>query len=99
MRDFDTLVDALGTLKKEGYTYDFNIIGDCLHCKDLEEDFMPDTFEVDEFFRFEGDSNPDDNSILYAISTKNGIKGTLVDAYGAYSGEIAPELLEKLKVH
>ena len=98
MRSFDTLVQALNALKEEGYTYDFNLLEDGLYCRQLKEKFRPEAFNVDEVFRFEGESNPDDNSVLYAITTDGKRKGTLLDAYGPYSGEIAPELLEKLKM-
>lgn len=99
MRDFDTLVEAINTLKKEGYQYDFNLADDCLQCADLDANFSPDHFNVDEIFRFEGDSNPGDNSILYAISATNDVKGILVDAYGAYSGEISEDMLKKLQIN
>ena len=37
------------------------------------------------FYRYEGESNPEDRSILYGIETANGEKGTVVDAYEPYS--------------
>lgn len=98
MRDFDTLVEALQSLKKEGYQYDFNLLGTCLHCKELDLNINATEFEVEEIHRFEGDSNPADSSILYVISTSGGVKGTMVDAYGVYSGEIDPAILQKLKM-
>ena len=36
-------------------------------------------------FRFEGDSNPSDSSILYIIEAKDGLIGYSIDAYGVYS--------------
>ena len=98
MRDFDTLVEALQSLKAEGYQYDFNLISNGLHCKELDLKVGAADFQVEEIHRFEGDSNPDDSSILYVLSTSDGVKGTMVDAYGAYSGEIDPRILEKLKM-
>jgi hypothetical protein len=47
-------------------------------------------------YRFEGDSNPDDSSIVYAISSNTGLKGTLVDAYGAYSENLNFDMAKKL---
>lgn len=35
--------------------------------------------------RYEGDSNPSDSAIIYAITAKNGNKGVLIDSYGAYA--------------
>jgi hypothetical protein len=49
--------------------------------------------------RFEGNSDPIDNSIVYAISANdNSVKGVLVDAYGVYAENITPEMARKLKV-
>jgi len=36
-------------------------------------------------YRFEGDSDPSDNSILYLIETHDGLIGYSIDIYGAYS--------------
>ncbi len=43
-------------------------------------------------------SSTDDNSILYAISSKEGIKGLLVDAYGMYSESLNEEMIQKLTI-
>ncbi|MEO5947394.1 MAG: cupin domain-containing protein [Chitinophagaceae bacterium] len=51
-------------------------------------------------YRFEGTSNPEDESILYAISsTKFDIKGTLVNGYGISSDETFSKLIEKLQTN
>ena len=58
-----------------------------------------DEFKVDRFYRFEGESNPSDSAILYAISSdKHNIKGVLVNAYGIYSEPVADEIMEKLQM-
>lgn len=98
MRTFDTLVEAISSLKKDGFELDFNLESNQIYCKELALGFSPNEFKVIEFFRFEGDSNPDDNSILYAIETESGKKGLLLDAYGAYSGEVSQELIQALKI-
>ncbi len=36
-------------------------------------------------YRFEGDSDPADNSILYLIEANDGLVGYSLDAYGVYS--------------
>ena len=40
---------------------------------------------IAEYHRFEGVSDPGDMSIVYAIETRSGIRGTLVDAFGVYA--------------
>jgi|TARA_R110000868_G_scaffold125511_3_gene331527 hypothetical protein len=59
----------------------------------------PEDFEVDAFYWFEGMRNPDDNSIVYATSGKDGIKGVLVNAYEVYSSSIRGAIVQKLKTN
>ena len=99
MKNYDSLVDALDDLRKRGYEADFSTETVCLYCEDLDIRLDPEDFHVDEVYRFEGDSNPDDNSILYAISSSTGVKGTLVDSYGAYSDSLSFEMAKKLQAH
>ena len=98
MEDFETLVETINALRKEGYTYDFNIMDHEIACAEITTSFGPDDFNVKKVYRFEGMSNPDDSSILYVIETLTGVKGLLVDSYGAYSGEVSEELLDKLNM-
>jgi hypothetical protein len=98
MYSYETLSEALNDLAKRGYTHNFNIECDALECRSLALKLHPSDFEITEYYRFEGDSNPDDEEIVYAITSKDGIKGTLVNAYGIYSEEISRELTAKLKI-
>ncbi len=98
MNSYTTLSEAIEDLKKHGYTEDLNLQSNCVECKALGYEMMAQDFEVDQIFRFEGDSNPDDSSILYAISSeKFELKGLLVDAYGTYSEAPNAEMIEKLR--
>lgn len=47
--------------------------------------YKPDELLIIKTYRFEGDSNPSDSSILYLIEAKDGLIGYSMDAYGAYS--------------
>ena len=97
---YGTLSETINGLKKEGYTLDFNVAGECILCHQPLTKLSADEFEIDKVYRFEGESNPSDESILYAISSpKLGIKGTLVNAYGIYADEASNALVEKLKQH
>lgn len=83
MKAYDTLVQALNDLKQRGYTYDFNLNNDCVTCTEKELSLSPNDFNIVETYRFEGDTNPSDESV-YAIEAKEGVKGVLVNAYGVY---------------
>ena len=54
MRHYDNLVEATEGLKKEGYTYDFNLLKDSIFCEELKKGFPPKKFEVEEVIHFEG---------------------------------------------
>lgn len=98
MRHFNNLVEAIEGLKKEGYTYDFNLLNDRIQCKDLSKDYPPNQFFVEEVLHFEGgDSSPETRSILYVIKTDTGKKGVLVEAGSMYDSDLSKELLEKLR--
>lgn len=61
---------------------------------------QPDEFEIDEVYRFQEMSDIDNESILYAISSKElQVKGLLVNAYSIYADSDLTKLIEKLKKH
>lgn len=97
MKNYDNLIEALKDLKKRGYVLDYNVHKENqkIVCNELQ--LHPEDFEIKELYRFEGMSNPDDNSVIYAIESKDGDKGVLVDAYGTYAEAITPEMAIKLK--
>ena len=97
---YGTLSETITGLKKEGYTVDFNIDAEHLVNDQVNSLLSSDDFKIDKVFRFEGTSNPDDESVLYAISsTKFGIKGILVNGYGVSSEARSNQLISKLNTH
>lgn len=98
MYDYQTLSEATNGLRQRGYTLDFNLKENCIHCKAEDIELSPQDFEVVEVYRFEGMSNPDDNSIVYAIESTDGLKGQLVNAYGVYADSASDEIIAKLEI-
>ena len=99
MERFVTLSETMNKLRKEGYVEDFNLLQNCIECRSGQFKLFTDEFKVDKFFRFEGESNPSDSAILYAISSDvNDLKGVLVNAYGMYSESVTDEMLRKLEI-
>jgi hypothetical protein len=74
-------------LEKYGYTEQFRVEKDKLVGMTSKKKYKPKDVKAANFYRFEGITDPDDMSILYAIETCDGSKGTLTDAYGRYSDE------------
>ena len=99
MKQYVTLSETLNDLRQEGYTEDFNLRQNCLECRDGQFQMFADDFRIDKYYRFEGESNPSDQAIIYAISSdRHGLKGVLVNAYGIYSEPVTDEMLQKLDV-
>ena len=79
-----TLVSCVNSLNKFGFTGQFKVQKDKLKSLETEKLYNPEEVTIKNFYRFEGESDPADNSILYAIETASGEKGTLSDAFGVY---------------
>lgn len=96
--EMKTLTTCLNKLVLDGYTEDFKA-GErgVLLSLQHEKMYQPADVHVVNFFRFEGASDPADNSILYVIETNDGIKGTLVDAYGPYSDAKVNSFMEEVE--
>lgn len=100
MQYYDTVVEALKGLKEKGFTLDFNILFDNIKCEEHNICLNPQEFEIKEVYRFEGDTNPSDEDVVYAIESKDGtIKGTMTSAYGMYADSHNSEMIKKLSQH
>lgn len=80
-----SLANCLNRMVSEGYAEDFKITDNGLESLQKHNNYGPNEIQVVNFFRFEGESDPGDNAILYVIETDDGTRGTLVDAYGTYN--------------
>ncbi len=79
----DSLAEILGRLAAAGYTSDFYARGGKVGCPDCAELVDPANLIVDELVRLEGDSDPDEELIVYALSAGPcGRKGTFTIAFG-----------------
>jgi len=47
--------------------------------------YKADELTIIKTYRFEGDSDPSDSSILYLIEANDGLVGYSIDAYGVYT--------------
>ena len=97
MPAYDTVSQAVNGLKERGYTLDFNLKSNSLEC--VGQKFNPKDFEITEFHRFEGNSDPGDEAVVYAIEAKNGMKGVLVNAFGVYAEPLSDDMMKKLSFH
>lgn len=97
--NYDTVSEALNDLAKRGFTHDFNLHleQECLICNNTMTQLSPDEFEIVETYRFEGETDPADEMVLFAISSiKSNLKGTLLNAFGIYAESSNSKIVEKL---
>jgi hypothetical protein len=91
---YGTVTEALEKFKKQGYTKDFNLEENALVCSG--EKFSAEEFEIEDVYRYEGNTDPADEASVYAIKSKSGIKGVLVTGYGASADSVSSAILAKL---
>lgn len=94
-----SLVNVEKKLSKDGYNQDFTVTDGRLHTMDTStnKSYTPEEVTIVDFYRFEGESNPDDTSILYAIEANDGVKGTISTAYGVYADTDTDDFLKKVE--
>ena len=93
-----TLAGVLDDLAQRGFSERFGVAGDGLRVAEGGKIFGADELMIREFHRFEGISDPDDMSIVYAIESRDGTRGTLVDAFGVYANPAVSSVLERVPI-
>ena len=93
---YDTVSEAINGLKKRGFDLDFNLAENCLGCHDDKVDV--NDFEIVEVYRFEGNSDPSDEAVVYGVQSVTGIKGVLVTGYGISAEGMSAEMAKKLSI-
>ena len=94
-----TLLSVEKHLNEIGYTQDFTVADGRLHTLSTTspKSYAPDEVTITDFYRFEGESNPDDTSILYALEASDGVKGTISSAYGVYADTDIDDFLKNVE--
>ncbi len=93
------LEKCMNKLEDRGFMDQYKVENGRLLSIESGREFFPEEVKAVNFYRFEGPSNPDDMSILFAIETNDGRKGTLVDAYGFYADEEIGEFMRHVEMH
>lgn len=75
---YNSVSKALDELNENGFNYDFN-----QHEDEILKD--PSKYEIKHIYRYEGESNPDDEAIVFGIQSKSGKKGVYVAGFAANS--------------
>jgi len=99
MKSYDTVTETVNGLKERGYKIDFNLAFDKLICSENKICLNVNEFKIVEVYRFEGDSNPSDEDVVYAVESEDGkIKGVITSAFGLYADPVSDEMIQKLSI-
>lgn len=82
----ESLSDALQRLDRRGFTHGLRAEGGLLHDLVTRESFDPERLTIDEIVRFEGESDPDEQAVLFALRSPQG------GALGTYSAVFGPSM-------
>ncbi|WP_339920251.1 hypothetical protein [uncultured Flavobacterium sp.] len=88
---YATVSKALDELNENGFTYDFN-----LHEEDIAKN--PQKYEIKHIYRYEGDTDPGDEAVVYGIQSTSGKKGVFVAGFSANSITDAAQALINISI-
>jgi hypothetical protein len=94
---YNTLSEAIELLKKRGFTHNFRVSKEGELIESGNTTYEPVEVKLVEFHRFEGTSDPGDMSIVYALETSTGEKGTVVDSFGVDGSETISDFMNKVE--
>src|SRR5690606_23726267 len=77
-------------LEEKGYGRELSIMEGGACFEDGGQLSSPEQLTIVKVYRFEGESDPADMSVAYAIRSDDGQCGFLVNAYGTYSNQDNP---------
>ncbi len=91
MYHYTTVSKAIDELKEKGFTVDFNI-------QESKIINNPNDFEIVHIYRYEGDTDPADEAMVFGIKSSNGEKGVFVAGLSAFTDNSAAMVLNELSI-
>lgn len=83
----DTMTEVIDEFRSKGYDQDWYAEDGALTGGSCGKHHAPAEMTVDHIARFEGESDPGDEQILFALTCPCGCKGLYTPAYGPYASE------------
>ena len=94
----ETLSEALRRLSVAGYADDFRAESGGLRSRSRQTVHPPEAFRVDEIVRFEGESDPDEESAVFALTLPaEGTRGTYTVTYGPMMDPLDAEMVGRFR--
>ena len=93
-----TVAGALRLFGARGFDREMSVTRGRLHASGTDRRYGPQEVRVLDHRRFEGVSDPGDSSVVYAIETVDGVRGTLVDGYNVYADPAIGDFLKDVEI-
>lgn len=87
---------ALAALQRRGFVGEFVARHGRMWVAGTRRTFRASDLRIRDFYRFEGVSDPDDMSVIYALEARDGTRGTLTDAFGAYADPAVGAIMDRI---
>ena len=88
---YASVLKALEELKAMDFAVDFNL-------QEVAIMSNPENYTILHIYRYEGESNPDDEAVVYGIKSNAGEKGVFVAGFSANSESHAAQVLHELSI-
>lgn len=93
---YKDLADAVESLREQGYTHTYELSNNCITCNEVDVEYLVDDLSLVETHTFDQGTDPGSESSVYAIESRDGVKGTLIMSYGMYVDPEKAKLIDRL---
>ena len=91
---YGTVASAINSLRKAGFSKDFNLGGNFIGWKNIKMGI--NDLKIVTVCSYEGNSDPADKASVYGLESKTGLKGILITGSDTSSEYSSRNILEKL---
>ena len=91
------LLNILADLKKIGFQQSLIVNGGRALHPVTRESFTPEQVKLAGIYRVEGDSNNDEEAVVYALTSTSGTKGLIIDSFGPHADPEIADFMSKVK--
>ena len=99
VKTYSGMTEAMEDLRRRGFTANFEFLKQTFRDVESGKTFTADELTIVEHYRFEGASDPEDMSVVYAIESSDGTRGIIADAFGAYASPELGAFLSNVGLH
>lgn len=89
-RSMTPLSVVMERLREKGYGQELIIGKEGAYFEGQATVYQPSSLAIIKVYRFEGESDPADMAVIYAVRADDGTVGYLLNAYGTYSDQDNP---------